>query len=249
MPSTPLLFVSHSSRDKEIADALVRLFRSALNLRPDEIRCSSVDGYRLPGGADTDEQLRAEILTAETLIGIISPHGMSSAYVLFELGARWGARKHLIPVLVPGVDSSTLKGPLQGMNALCSDSEPQLHQLVTEVAAQLGQAASPPAAYLADLKMVTQCTSAPAPPPASASQTALTLTDEQVTVIRHLAKTAKSMYYTTIASELGWNQVKTQHVIDVLRDAELLDVSTGEYGPVYHLSKEGRAYAVRAGLV
>ncbi len=54
------LFVSHSSEDTSIVEPLVELIRSGLNLNAEEIRCSSVDGYRLPGGADTDDLVRTE---------------------------------------------------------------------------------------------------------------------------------------------------------------------------------------------
>jgi hypothetical protein len=56
------LFISHSSRDSELAGLLVRLFRNALNLDPEKIRCTSLNGYRLPVGADVGESLRTEVV-------------------------------------------------------------------------------------------------------------------------------------------------------------------------------------------
>ena len=152
---TPVrLFISHASGDAQIAAHLVQLVRAALNLPSSAIRCTSVDGYRLHGGADTDEQLRIEVHDAETFIGLVSPGSMRSPYVLFELGARWGARRHLIPVLVSGADSSILGGPLAGLNALSSDSAAQLHQLVAELATALGATREAPAAYQRQLEQV-----------------------------------------------------------------------------------------------
>jgi len=121
------LFVSHSAKDTAIAAALIELIRNALNLPASAIRCTSVDGYRLPGGTNTDDQLRKETLAADAFIGLVSPHSMQSLYVAFELGARWGADNHLLPILVPGVDASVLDGPLTGLNALSCDSAAQLH--------------------------------------------------------------------------------------------------------------------------
>jgi hypothetical protein len=112
-----------------------------------QIRCTSVDGYRLPAGADTDEQLREEALAARAFIGILSSFSLASAYVLFELGARWGTKRHLIPVLAPGTGPQTLRGPLTGLNALSCESAAQLHQLVSEVGETLGIEAESPAVY------------------------------------------------------------------------------------------------------
>ncbi|MGB6042770.1 MAG: toll/interleukin-1 receptor domain-containing protein [Pirellulales bacterium] len=147
MASDLRLFVSHSAKDAAIAEALIELTQNALNLPASAIRCTSVDGYRLPGGAKTDEQLCKETLAAEAFIGIVSPHSLRSLYVAFELGARWGAKKHLLPVLAPGVDSSVLEGPLAGLNALRSDNRSQLHQMIDDLGKHLGITPASPAAY------------------------------------------------------------------------------------------------------
>ncbi len=65
------IFISHSSEDVEIAKPLIDLLRKALQLRSNEIRCTSVDGYRMQGGASIDERLRAEVHDAELLVGFI----------------------------------------------------------------------------------------------------------------------------------------------------------------------------------
>jgi hypothetical protein len=53
------LFISHSAKDGSVAERLIELIQSALNLPAADIRCTSVDGYRLPGGASTEDQLRS----------------------------------------------------------------------------------------------------------------------------------------------------------------------------------------------
>jgi hypothetical protein len=89
--ATVSVFLSHSSKDVPIAFALIELLRNGIGLRAQEIRCSSVDGYRLPGGANTEVQLRQEVNTAKAFIGLITQNSLASPYVMFELGARWGA--------------------------------------------------------------------------------------------------------------------------------------------------------------
>jgi hypothetical protein len=141
------IFISHCAEDSAIAESLADLFHTALHLSKSEIRCTSVDGYRLPAGASTDEQLRREVLDAPVLVGLISHHSFDSAYVLFELGARWGKNAFMAPLLVPGVSTSVLKGPISSLNALSCESASQIYQLVHELGLQLGVSPEPPATY------------------------------------------------------------------------------------------------------
>ena len=136
-PQPLKLFVSHSTADAPLAEALVELFRSALNLPAEAIRCTSVEGYRLPGGANVDEQLRSEVNSAKACVGIISRQSIQSPYVLLELGARWGPKLHLLPVLAPGNGPEVLDGPLAGLHALTIDQK-SLHQLVEDLGKTLG---------------------------------------------------------------------------------------------------------------
>lgn len=141
------VFISHSSEDTKLAGLVVDLLRSALNLGAQTIRASSVDGYRLPAGAEFNDQLREELLAAPVFIGILSPLSLSSAYVLFELGARWGVGTQLIPLLAPGMTAHALRGPIVSLNALSCESTGQLHQLVQEAGAALGIETESPAVY------------------------------------------------------------------------------------------------------
>lgn len=145
---TLTIFISHSAKDEGLAKALVELLRNGLNLPANEIRCTSVNGYRLPVGASVEEQLRSEVRQAKAFIGLITPSSIESAYVMFELGARWGAELHLAPLLGAGADSSYLRGPLSSLNALRCDDGAQLHQLIDDLANVLGITDhTPPAAY------------------------------------------------------------------------------------------------------
>jgi TIR domain len=105
------IFISHSSKDADLALALIDLLKAALALRADQIRCSSVDGYRLPVGVNTESKLREEVNAAKVAVGLITPNSLASYYVMFELGARWGADLFLAP-LMAGVKAGELSGPL-----------------------------------------------------------------------------------------------------------------------------------------
>ena len=144
----PLILISHSSKDLGLATTLVEFLKAGLLVN--RIRCSSVDGYRLPAGVQTEGQLRAEVNSTEVLIGLITPNSLASAYVMFELGARWGAGSFMVPLLA-GVSASEIRGPLSGLNALRADNDSQLHQLLADVAKVLGRDVERPASYVGQL--------------------------------------------------------------------------------------------------
>lgn len=150
--SSMKVFISHSSADKYVAEAFVNLIRASLRLAARDIRCTSVDGYRLPGGADAADQLRQEVFESEVFVALLSPTSIASMFVMFELGARWGARKHLIPVLVRGLVPSALKPPLSAIHAVNGAEQGQLHQLLEDIASTLDLKLEPAAAYLASLE-------------------------------------------------------------------------------------------------
>lgn len=131
------IFVSHSSKDKAIAEAFVQLIKAALNIPSKDIRCTSVEGYKLPAGSDSNEQLRSEVFGCEVFIALLSPTSMKSIYVMFELGARWGTKRHLAPIRVAGLDPSALKAPLSGIHAISGESEPDMHQFLSDLGSKL----------------------------------------------------------------------------------------------------------------
>ena len=133
------IFISHSSKDIELAEMMIELMRLGIGLTEEDIRCTSVDGYRFEVGADTDVQLKQEVKSSKAFIGLITPSSIESAYVLFELGARWGADLHLAPVLARGADANFLRGPLSKPNALKATEEAQMHQLVQDIARKIGR--------------------------------------------------------------------------------------------------------------
>jgi len=131
------IFISHSSTDADVAECVADVFRSALSLPPDQIRCTTAKAYALAFGADTPEQLRTEIRNAPVVIGIVTSSSIESAWVLFELGARWGQNGYLVPMVAGGADYDSLPGPIRDQHALRCDDEESIFKLVAEVAARL----------------------------------------------------------------------------------------------------------------
>jgi len=149
------IFISHSSRDLEIVHELVELLKAALPIRSGEIRCTSLDGYRLPGGARVESRLREEVKSAAVLLGLVTPKSIESQYVMFELGARWGSERPLFPLVVFGEDMRLVRGPLASLNVLDISNQAQLHQLVSDLGGVLNVRVETPAAYMRQLSAVT----------------------------------------------------------------------------------------------
>lgn len=243
------LFISHSSRDLKLATALIHLLRSSLNLPATAIRCTSVDGYRLPGGADTNVQLRREVHDAEAFVGIVSAEALQSLYVLFELGARWGAGRQLIPLLPAGTPGSMLGGPLAVLNALRADNRAQLLQLVNDVGATLAISPQPPAAYEDQIKAILELP--PSSRPAtlgeqSADSLQRVLQDTERQVLRSVAVAGGSrIALFDLERNVGMNQLRLHRALDGLRDRALVEVfNVVPEGDAVSLTPEGRDYVI-----
>jgi hypothetical protein len=180
------VFVSHSSKDTDLALALIELLKAALALTADKILCSSVDGYRLPVGVHTEGQLREEVNAAKIVVGLITPSSLSSYYVMFELGARWGANLFLAPLLA-GVKARDLSGPLSLLNALSANNEAQIHQLLADIAKQLGLTPQNTASYLRNVSAVKALADAVVTPNPKPTTTAIAAPKLRVTVTAQLA--------------------------------------------------------------
>ncbi|OIR05100.1 hypothetical protein GALL_126580 [mine drainage metagenome] len=154
LQASPEVFVSHSAKDMDMADALLQLLTAALGLKRGKIRCTSVDGSKLPLAADTDEQLRSEIRDCRIFLALLTPASLQSTYVLFELGARWGGESYLAGLFARGASGATLKGPMSRLNVLNAHNEADLHSFVGDLAKKMQLPSPKPGEYLRELKQL-----------------------------------------------------------------------------------------------
>jgi hypothetical protein len=181
------IFISHSHADVAIAEAFADLFRSAFNLPCDTIRCSSVPRYSLQFGVEVPRQIRAEVLAASVLIGIVTASSRESAWVLFELGARWGASKSLIPVLAANGGADLLPHPIRDSNAMKCTFD-NVIKLVEEVAPMLHAPVPHTSTYTKHIHTVLQAQAVNSSPSklADASRAAIRLIGETRALKGHL---------------------------------------------------------------
>ena len=156
------VFISHSSKDKKLAEQLVQLLKNAFILRSDDIRYTSAPGYGLEGGTPILETLRKDVLEADVVIGLLTPQSLDSIYVIFELGARWGAKKPMIPLCAQGVTPNKLSEPLKSLVAFDCSDKVQLQRFLEDVARILALDPEKPSTYAQQIDQLADAASAAA---------------------------------------------------------------------------------------
>ena len=150
----PTVFVSHASSDQPLVQALVDLLVRALRLPTARVRCTSLDGHRLPTGARVSDHLRADVAGAPVFLALITEASLRSPYVLFELGARWGLGGPFFPLVPSAAVAAKVQPPLSELNMLRLDGRGELEQLLNDLGRSLACPLEPAAGYAAALERV-----------------------------------------------------------------------------------------------
>lgn len=113
MVSDRRVFITHSSLDKELAEALVDYVRLATGLSPDMVFCTSIDGCGIPTGARFMSFIQDQLRNTKLVVPVITPAYLDSVFCQWELGAVWVRRGlPIFPLRVQQVDHSLLPAPL-----------------------------------------------------------------------------------------------------------------------------------------
>jgi hypothetical protein len=131
---TTRIFISHSAADEKLAGALVDCILGTMVIADDELRCTSVPGHKLPVGSDFAATLLNDIGESSVVVGLVTQNAIASSWVLFELGATWGSKKNLMPLVTDEVDLKALPGPLSGRHVAKIGSKGDLNQFLEELA-------------------------------------------------------------------------------------------------------------------
>ena len=145
------IFVSHAAADEKLASALVDCILGTMVIDDEELRCTSVLGHKLPVGSDFAATLLEDIGESSAVVGLITKNSIGSSWVLFELGATWGAKKNLKPLVTDEVELKNLPGPLSGRHVARLSSRGDLNQFLEELASLVGAKRRPAAKNLAPI--------------------------------------------------------------------------------------------------
>lgn len=113
------IFISHSSKDKEIVDHFVDSFLClGLEISHQNIFCSTLDGMKITTGEEWRHSILGALRDCEIVFVLLSENFTKSEICLVELGAAWGLGKKVIPIVIPPLspgNSTVLLNPNQSM--------------------------------------------------------------------------------------------------------------------------------------
>jgi TIR domain len=113
------IFISHAAADKNIADTVVDLLNTAMQINvQDAVFCTSLEGLKIPPGKDFKDFIKEQIQEPQIVVLLISQNYLASQFCLAELGASWAMSHRIIPFLIPPVTFDDMKAVLTGVHAL-----------------------------------------------------------------------------------------------------------------------------------
>lgn len=108
----PLLFISHSSANENIAENLVQLLRT-LGFNNKNLFCSSVPGYDIREGEDIYDTLASKFQNYNIfVIFLLSKEYYESAACLNEMGATWVLKANYSTIVCPGFSIPEIEGAI-----------------------------------------------------------------------------------------------------------------------------------------
>ena len=131
------VFISHASSDADIVEELVELLES-MGLDSNQIFCSSFEGYGIELGDDFLEAIRKELQGEPLVLFVLSKNFYESPVCLCEMGAAWVLSKNHIPILIPPMDYSDIKGVIPLSQGLKINESLKLNLLKEKIESLFG---------------------------------------------------------------------------------------------------------------
>lgn len=104
------VFISHSSKDKDIVGPFVKMLTS-IGLNKDRLFCSSIDGYGIPQRENIYDFLKREFTEKNTfVVMIMSDNYYNSKPSLNEMGAAWAMSKEYVSIFIKGFEFNQIEG-------------------------------------------------------------------------------------------------------------------------------------------
>lgn len=99
------VFISHSSRDRDIIERFVdNILQLGIGLSHEDIFCTSIEEMGVKNGEDIREHIRNNVQSADFSFLMISRNYKESEICLNEMGAVWAVDNRVRYYLLPGFD-------------------------------------------------------------------------------------------------------------------------------------------------
>lgn len=141
----PQIFISHISKETELAQTLKKHLAKDYLLNPDEIFVSS-DGKSIEAGEEWLKELREALQDAPIVIILCSKESVGRPWVNFEAGAGWILKRRIIPLCHSGMKRDDLPTPLNTLQALEVNQAASV-QILYETIGGLIKRPTPPADF------------------------------------------------------------------------------------------------------
>jgi hypothetical protein len=135
-PSKPIVFISHISEEREIANALKKLIEDQYGGMVEVFVSTSPESIQ-PGQKWLD-RINDALTACKLEIIIASPTSLRRPWVNFEAGAGWVREIPVIPICHSGMTFSKLPKPLDSFQAAIATDETTMNQIFTPIANAIG---------------------------------------------------------------------------------------------------------------
>lgn len=138
--SDSTVFISYVHEDKDIAQAVQSLLSSTLNIEKEVFL--SADQTQVLAGHVWLDRIREALQSCELLLLLLSERSINRAWVNFEAGAVWLARKPVIPICIGRMLIEFVPQPYAGMQSVRLPSD--AHYMLTSIHRHLALETEPP---------------------------------------------------------------------------------------------------------
>jgi hypothetical protein len=249
-------FLSHISEEGAIARVLKDWIESTF-LGQCEVFVSSSEND-LPAGSRWLEEIEAALGESRVLLILCSPHSIHRPWINFEAGCGWIKRVPILPICHSGLRKSDLPSPLSLFQALEIDDPNFSAALFSAFAAHFKFRSVPRINHAEMMKEIAGAVGAIAPSAAivPAQTVAEGLSDEKLDdsltlVLRYLSYTGeRGATAEILASDCRISFATAQYYMETLEDKKFVYATYAvRRSPVWHVSKEGRAYLAKWDLL
>lgn len=107
------IFISHAVADEALVEKFIELLQTGLDIPSKRIFCSSSPGLGPKKGEDFLVGIKEHIQNSTLVLSLLSKNYYASEFCLCELGATWALSHDHLPIVVPPLSFSDVKGVLK----------------------------------------------------------------------------------------------------------------------------------------